>query len=48
MRTPEYLMAGADHPYWPIDVVSANARTIMFGSPEDIARIAATEGLGRP
>ncbi|MFF8289054.1 CatB-related O-acetyltransferase [Streptomyces sp. NPDC016309] len=32
---------------WPVDVVSANARTIMAGSPQDIARIAATEGLGK-
>lgn len=30
---------------WPLDVVTANAHTIMAGSPQDIARIAAAEGL---
>lgn len=32
---------------WPVDVVTANARTIMAGSPQDIADIAAAEGLER-
>ncbi|MFC9536421.1 MULTISPECIES: hypothetical protein [unclassified Streptomyces] len=29
---------------WPVDLVTAHARTIMTGSPQDIERIAA-EGL---
>ncbi|WP_405713664.1 MULTISPECIES: CatB-related O-acetyltransferase [unclassified Streptomyces] len=30
---------------WPVELVTEHARTIMAGSPEDIARIAAAEGL---
>ncbi|WP_327241520.1 hypothetical protein [Streptomyces sp. NBC_01320] len=30
---------------WPVELVTAHARTIMAGSPQDIERIAAAEGL---
>ncbi|MGW8882129.1 antibiotic acetyltransferase, partial [Streptomyces mirabilis] len=30
---------------WPVELVTEHARTIMAGSPEDIERIAITEGL---
>jgi virginiamycin A acetyltransferase len=30
---------------WPVELVTANARTIMTGSPQNIERIAAAEGL---
>ncbi|MFF3791786.1 MULTISPECIES: CatB-related O-acetyltransferase [unclassified Streptomyces] len=30
---------------WPLDLVTAHARIIMSGSPQDIARIAAAHGL---
>ncbi|WP_199737177.1 MULTISPECIES: hypothetical protein [Micromonospora] len=30
---------------WPVDLVTAHARTIMAGTPAEIARIAAEHGL---
>ncbi|AKJ15644.1 acetyltransferase [Streptomyces incarnatus] len=33
---------------WPADLVTEHARTIMSGTPDDIARIATEHGLGKP
>jgi virginiamycin A acetyltransferase len=30
---------------WPIDLVTTNARTIMAGTPTELERVAAEEGL---
>lgn len=32
---------------WPVELVTAHARTIMGGTPEEIARIASEHGLLR-
>ncbi len=33
---------------WPVELVTEHARSIMAGTPADIARIAAEHGLERP
>jgi virginiamycin A acetyltransferase len=33
---------------WPVDLVTEHARTIMAGTPDDIARIATEHGLEKP